>query len=783
MPSFPSISASPPINTAKYRYFALVKDRPGLAGGTDDTHYLVGASEDDLRSKVALLPSTKVAYYRSDIAEFKKAEGTYNFNRNFTSLKTKSDLGRAGLLTGQVPEFRADNLVNDLVNFHRNQETQLLRDYVELHNAKFFDQVQAMGQRYVASANSFFGNEALGDTGKLAPGNPYASYIRTMFGVSSKDVYPTWSQAQEKLQSYFDGAYNAIAESFGALRKGIITPEEAEKVSNSFGIGNFYGNAMSALTKAQYYGGLSNRLPAPNIFNKIVATANTILGKTIIRMDPLQQLVHAVTLPIMSQLEYGGATKELSALLSSQVPGSNLTVPSFSRTMFNAIRAFATRESNPDPAYQAIANSLAMPRDQLALHQKMINELTIPSGPTSNSQWLEKLDKAGAFAEKISGTNFVNEFNHFVASHIGYQIGSAAGQTGQELADTVSTFTNRVLANVTAGQRGAIFHGPIGQALGLFQSYQFNLMQQVFRHIEQGNVKTLALSAGLQSTVFGASSLPGFSALNDLIQKHDGNVDKDNLESLVARAIGPKAADYLLYGALSGLTGSSLYTRGDINPRGIPVVSKLLNPLEIPSVSLGIKTYNNIAQLGSNIAKGGAAVPSIMYALEHNGLSRPLTGLVQMMQGYSTDNKGNLISAIGKNSANGYSDLYSVANFMRLLGSRPLDESIGLKTLYDQNAAKVAENIRLEQIGQAFKTQLYGQQTVDPAVVSRFASEYAANGGDITNFNKTMMRWTNDANTSVVNRVFNHLGSSPSAKTAMVVMGGQKLNDFSGAPQ
>ena len=147
----PDVLYAPPINTAKYRYFALVKDRPGLAGGTDDTHYLVGASEDDLRSKVALLPSTKVAYYRSDIAEFKKAEGTYNFNRNFTSLKTKSDLGRAGLLTGQVPEFRADNLVNDLVNFHRNQETQLLRDYVELHNAKFFDQVQAMGQRYVAS--------------------------------------------------------------------------------------------------------------------------------------------------------------------------------------------------------------------------------------------------------------------------------------------------------------------------------------------------------------------------------------------------------------------------------------------------------------------------------------------------------------------------------------------------------------------------------------------------------------------------------------------------------
>ena len=53
----------------------------------------------------------------------------------------------------------------------------------------------------------------------------------------------------------------------------------------------------------------------------------------------------------------------------------------------------------------------------------------------------------------------------------------------------INTFVNRVEGNYIAAQRPGIFQGPVGQAIGLFQTYQFNLMQQLFRHIGEGTVK------------------------------------------------------------------------------------------------------------------------------------------------------------------------------------------------------------------------------------------------------------------------------------------------------
>ena len=769
---------APPINTARTPFFAYVKERDGYALGSGGAHMMVAKSADDLRAKIASLPENLVALTKDNIKEFKQAAGEYDFNRNFTSLKVKGDLARAGLLTNLVPETRADNLISDLMQFHRNQETQTLRDYIELHNADIFSKIDAMGERFQTTANSTFGRIGQGLSKRLAPDNPYASYIRTALGVSSKDQYPFWNGAQDKLEAFANTAYNAVQQSFGALRRGIITPEEATKVSQKFGLGNPYGEVMSGLqqTSKNYYGGLANRLPDANIFSKVIGTANSILGSTIIRMDALQQLVHAVTLPIMTSLEHGGATKGLNDLLSSTLPVGQgqaaMQVPSFARTLYNGIRNFFGPDSEK---LGELYSKVGMPRDQIFQYRQMINELSVPAGPTDKATWLGKIKNAGDLAETLSGTKFVNSFNHFIAADIGRQIGEAKGLAGQDLIDHIGTFSNRVLGNLTAGQRGAIFHGPVGQAIGLFQSYQFNLMQQVFRHIEEGNYKAIAMGAGLQSTIFGLSSLPGFSHLNNLIQRHAGNTEGQDLYSTATQQLGKGPADFLLYGALSGLTGSALFSRGDINPRRATIVP--VNPLDIPSVSAGIKIYQNIAQMASNIQKGGNVPASLMLGLEHNGLSRPLTGLAEMMQGYVTDNKGNLVSNIS-NPTMGFSDMFSVANMSRLLGARPLDEAVAMDAMYRSSAAKQADQIKLDALGDSFKTQVYSNNSVAPETAERFAVEYAQDGGNVNNFNKWMLDQTNRAHTPVVNQVFNHLGSSSTAKSAMIEMGGVPLQGY-----
>lgn len=57
----------------------------------------------------------------------------------------------------------------------------------------------------------------------------------------------------------------------------------------------------------------------------------------------------------------------------------------------------------------------------------------------------------------------------------------------------INTFVNRVDGITVASQRPMMFQGPLGQAIGLFQSYQFNMMQNLFRYAAEGSKKDVAM--------------------------------------------------------------------------------------------------------------------------------------------------------------------------------------------------------------------------------------------------------------------------------------------------
>ena len=768
----PDVLYAPPINGVKYPFMAYVKQRDGYALGESGASVVTARSAAELQQKISLLGPSFDAFTKDDIANFKKAQGEYEFSRNFAQNKANTELARRGILNNVVPETRAENLINDLAGWHNAQETTLLRDHVELHNAQMFAQLRAMGDRFDLTGTSRFG--AITPFVAKTATNPYSSYIRTALGLTNKDNYPLWQLAQEKLQAYGDAAFNHVKSAFGAMQKGLLPPDQAAAVSEKFGLGNPYGTAIDNI-KASYYGGLANKLPDPQVLSKFVATANSALGATVIRLDNFQQLIHAVTTPIMTSLEYGSAARDLQKLLSVTVPGTKgaMQVPGFARVMYRAVNNYFGKD------YDSLANfykGAGLARDELDIHKQMIDSLSMPLGSLSKEGWAQKIQQGAAYAERLSGSRFVNRFNHFIVADIGRQLGEASGQKGQDLLDTIGTFTNRVQGNMSAGQRAIAFTGPVGQAVGLFQSYQMNMMQQLLRHIGDGDVAAIATGAAMQSTIFGVSSLPGFSALNSLIQQRHGNTSQADLYSGANDIVGHDAADYLLYGSLSGLLGSALYSRGDLNPRRASILP--VNPLNFPSVAAGIRAYQTIAQLASNVSKGGSVPASLLLAAEHNGLSRPLTGLAEMMQGFSTNTTGNLISAQSSNNSAGYSDLFSIANMSRILGARPLDEAVGLDALYRSNAAKVTDSARIATLGDAAKTAFYGNQQAAPDQVQNFMSEYTKAGGNQAHFNQWMLGIARDANTSTVNRVFNNL-RNPTSDTLQRTMGGQPIEDFS----
>ena len=300
-------------------------------------------------------------------------------------------------------------------------------------------------------------------------------------------------------------------------------------------------------------------------------------------------------------------------------------------------------------------------------------------------------------------------------------------------------------------------------------------MQQVFRHIENGDAKTVAMAAGLQTTIFGLQGLPGFQLINNhLIGNAEGNPAHKDIYTTAPNLLGKQLSDFALYGSLSNMLNTGLYSRGDINPRNISIVP--INPLDFPAVSGAIKFTGMIAELTGKLAAGGDPTTSLLLGLEHNGLSRPLTGLAQMIQGFATTGKGNLVATTRDNTV-GWSEFFNIANFSRLAGARPLDEAVVMDAMYRKTLYQAKDSTRITALGEAVKTHLYNNGTIPPGGMEKFAGEYAAAGGNISNFGRKVMEWTSDANVSTANEIYRSLKQGHMQQIQQL-MGGRQLPDF-----
>jgi len=176
-----------------------------------------------------------------------------------------------------------------------------------------------------------------------------------------------------------------------------------------------------------------------------------------------------------------------------------------------------------------------------------------------------------------------------------------------------------------------MIQGPIGQAIGLFQTYQFNLMQQLLRHVGEGSAKDAATLLALQGTIHGMNGLPAFNAINThIVVNASVNTEHRDLYDSLYGAVGKQAGNWLMYGVGSNWLlhpdlKVNLYTRGDINPRHLTIIPTDLS--QVPIIQAGVKFFGNIFETAGKLAAGGDVSQTILQGLEHNSISRPLAGL------------------------------------------------------------------------------------------------------------------------------------------------------------
>ena len=132
--------------------------------------------------------------------------------------------------------------------------------------------------------------------------------------------------------------------------------------------------------------------------------------------------------------------------------------------------------------------------------------------------------------------DFSEEFFKFTAARSAQKILELTDLPEKAKWAIVRNFVDKVHGNYVSSKRPTLFKGFAGQAIGLFQTYQFNLYQRLFSHLGEDGKKAAYKMIATQAGIFGAQSLPGFQLLNDHIASK--SEDYGNIYSGAKNALG-----------------------------------------------------------------------------------------------------------------------------------------------------------------------------------------------------------------------------------------------------
>ena len=764
----------PAIDTRKVPYFAFVRPKEGKIFGTSDVSMITARSDAELLQLASQIPEKEFdVIFKKDTERFFKAKGDYEYSRSLNESAVDSSLKKEGKLGDFLPSFNVEDVLEDFVNYHQRQATSLVRDGVATKYAQTFAEIQRLSEQYTLAATSKM--EPIGKLFNRTVKDPYDDYLKGALDISKRSEFTLLHQTNEFVDALGVRAYRAVEDGFKKAAKGTISWDEANDMLTHYGLGQVF-ETKTAFELA--------KTPADrNLLKTGIQKANLILSTVVLRFDFANSLINIISTPILLGTEMSAIRNsikkdpelvgQLAELTSVKVPGQEAALPTTKKLLYQAVRNFWGKDKNTLLKRYEENGDI---RGVMAMYHEMVDDLSL-TPKLIPSKYAEKADK---WTERIAtGTlnNFSEQFTRFVSADVMRQLTDPlvkAGKMGvQEQNAFISIFVNRVQGNYISSQRPILFQGTLGAAIGLFQTYQFNLLQQLFRHIGDRNTKAIATMGGLQTSVFGLNGLPLFEAINTHIvgnaSMNDGHRDA---YSLATQAAGKEMGDWLMYGTASALPifggkGPSLYTRGDLNPRHVSIVP--VTPMDVPAVEGTVRFVTNLINTGKNIAGGADVTTALLEGLEHNGLNRPLAGLAQALQGYSTTSKGSLVAA--------NLDMFSIANAGRILGAKPLDESVALNTRFRLKAYEANSREKMTALGEIIKSKVRGNNDITDEEMINFMGRYAASGGRIENFSKQLQRWTRDANSSIANQLADKV-NTPYGQRFVEVMGGDRLDDF-----
>ena len=757
-----------------YPFFAFVKD-PRVTG-QGHTTMIFANTEQKLKELIEKVPKEYETITKGQAEEFYAARNEYEYSRTLHESYIDTNLKNRGIQSEFFTITDPKTYVNRALQQHIREDDVLAKELIRGKNQAAFDWLEDQSKQYSQLESSRFGGSVarVEKSGK----NPYLDYIKTALDISKVSEHPLLYGFNKFLDEGVSRAVGRVRD----LWQGDRSTESLEAINSAldkFGMNTGWRDSATDL--------LVNHSAPKGALTKFIRGANAVLARLTLGLDPLNALNNAIGANILRTTELkqltraiGAGDAEIAGQLAEigkiKLPGTGDQILSPPKLLASSIRRYFQDMMGSQTLlkeYQAAG----FVQDITTQFKSILDDFTL-KGTESVSLLqsrlqaaIKKADDLTEAGQKYTGNKLAEEFNRFISADVMRQITDIAVNKGiltkAEQHAYINTFVNRVEGNVIASQRPLMFQGPIGQAIGLFQSYQFNLMQQLFRYVSEGTKKDAAMLLGLQGTFYGLQGLPAFQFINQhIVGTLSGNTNHVDLYDSTYGVAGRDVGNFVLYGLPSNLLQANLYSRGDINPRQVTVIPTTLP--DIPFIGAFGKFLLNMTETVGKIGQGAPVWESMLQGLEHNGLSRPMAGLAQVLQAtgpggqpYSTTSKGSILFS---------NDLLAWASAVRLAGGRPLDEAIVNDSIFRIHGYQQYDRAKKMALAESVKASVIQGNVPSGDAISSFASTYAAAGGKQAQFNKFMLEQIKSANVPEAQKIMSQL-QNPFSQKVQLLMG------------
>lgn len=763
----------PQPDTRKFPFFSMVVAKNPAEG--QKAQMIWAHSAEELATLESKVPMEYSILRKADTDRYYKAMKEYDYELGFNSGQILEDLKRTGAASSFFVKTDPQQLMQEMLDWRHRISDRHVRDAVTLKNQVAFSELRRLDADYLSLQKS---TKQIGNVDSA-----FGSYVSTALDIPRSSHVPIWTEFNNLAENLYTKAHNKIA---GAW-KGIKSPEEMAVVNSTLEEAGIRGY------KDAYTELFANHPAGGRELSKFVMTANGVLSTLLLRADPMNAVNNGLGSLIITGAETSWLIKSLRGaggeVERELLEKAFVTVPGSTKSALSPTKLISA-------AYQDWFKLVRKDPEMLVMEAKFDKGGFLPSmmdqiRSVMDNATLNGLEKAGELQaktngmmratgellEKVTGNKSVEEMNRFVSAHIADSLSGLAVKSGKmteaEQFAFINTFVNRTQGNYLASQRPLMFQGPVGHAISLFQTYSFNMMQHVFRRVEVGDKKQLAVLLGLQTGLYGFNGLPAFDFMNKtLIGTAAGNTSGRDAYSFLADD-GGEVGKWLLYGGLSNATGLGLYSRGDLNPRHMTILPNSVG--DIPFISAAKNFLGAMVNMGSEMMAGGDIGSTFLRGLEHAQISRPLAGIATVMQGLGTEGEQGYTTT-GKNQLFTAFDMFSLQSVGRIAGARPMDEAIARDTYHRVQVYDSHRQAQTATIGSAIRDKARSGQEISEGDMNDFLTKYVHAGGDQKNFIKFHQKNVKDASKSVTDSLTANAGKPYSQYMQAMTHGGEMSN-------